>query len=101
MSSQTKARELQFTSKTVTCALLSILFPTFLFPETLLARDAREQQRIDYLIQSLSSLKGAAFIRNGKEYDAQAIICKKNSTSSENESGQLKTSSNTARPNHR
>jgi hypothetical protein len=36
-----------------------------------LARDAREQQRIDYLIQSLSSLPGAVFIRNGKEYGAQ------------------------------
>src|SRR4051812_43074852 len=36
-----------------------------------LARDAREQQRIDYLIQSLGSLPGALFIRNGKEYSAQ------------------------------
>ena len=36
------------------------------------ARDAREQQRIDYLMQSLVSLKGAVFIRNGSEYDAQA-----------------------------
>jgi hypothetical protein len=34
------------------------------------ARDAREQQRIDYLIESLGSLKGAVFIRNGTEYDA-------------------------------
>jgi hypothetical protein len=37
-----------------------------------LARDTREQQRIDYLMQSLVSLKGAVFIRNGSEYDAQA-----------------------------
>lgn len=36
-----------------------------------LARDAREQQRIDYLIQSLSSVPGAVFIRNGSEYGAQ------------------------------
>ena len=36
------------------------------------ARDAREQQRIDYLMQSIGSLKGAVFIRNGTEYDAQA-----------------------------
>ena len=42
------------------------------FPWLLFARDAREQQRIDYLIQSLGSLKGAVFIRNGKDYDAQA-----------------------------
>jgi hypothetical protein len=36
------------------------------------ARDAREQRRIDYLMQSLVSLKGAVFIRNGTEYDAPA-----------------------------
>jgi len=41
-------------------------------PPLLLARDARQQQRIDYLIQSLSSLQGAVFIRNGSEYDAAA-----------------------------
>ena len=35
------------------------------------ARDGREQQRIDYLIQSLGSLPGAVFIRNGKEYGAK------------------------------
>jgi len=44
----------------------------FLFTTSLFARDAREQQRIDYLIQSLSSLKGAVFIRNTGEYDARA-----------------------------
>ena len=38
----------------------------------LLARDMREQQRIDYLIQTLTSLKGAVFIRNDSEYDATA-----------------------------
>lgn len=36
-----------------------------------LARDEHEQQRIDYLIGSLSSLPGAVFIRNGKEYGAK------------------------------
>jgi hypothetical protein len=41
-------------------------------PALLLARDARQQQRIDYLIQSLSSLRGAVFIRNGSEYDGIA-----------------------------
>ena len=41
-------------------------------PALLPARDAREQQRIDYLIQALSSLKGAVFIRNNGEYDAAA-----------------------------
>jgi hypothetical protein len=39
-------------------------------PALLWARDAREQQRIDYLIQSFASLKGATFIRNGTEHDA-------------------------------
>ena len=51
---------------------ISLAFVLLLFPTLLLARDAREQQRIDYLMQSLSSLKGAVFIRNGKEYDAPA-----------------------------
>jgi hypothetical protein len=40
------------------------------WPVLLSARDAHEQQRIDYLIESLGSLKGAVFIRNGTEYDA-------------------------------
>jgi hypothetical protein len=34
------------------------------------ARAPREQERIDYLINSLSALKGAVFIRNGTEYGA-------------------------------
>jgi hypothetical protein len=41
-------------------------------PAIVSARDAREQQRIDYLINSLGSLKGSVFIRNGTEHDAQA-----------------------------
>jgi len=41
-------------------------------PTILLGRDAREQRRIEFLIQSFGPLKGAVFIRNGKEYDAQA-----------------------------
>jgi hypothetical protein len=53
--------------RTSTTLLALIALPVLLF-----ARDAREQQRIDYLIQSFSSLQGAVFIRNGKEYDAQA-----------------------------
>ena len=40
------------------------------FSSLLLARPAREQQRIDYLIQSLGSLPNAVFIRNGNEYSA-------------------------------
>jgi hypothetical protein len=41
-----------------------------IFPMLLLARDAREQQRINYLIESLSSLRGAVFIRNASDYHA-------------------------------
>jgi Family of unknown function (DUF5329) len=48
------------------------LFLLVFLPLTLLGRDAGEQQRIDYLIDSLGALKGAVFIRNGKEYDAPA-----------------------------
>ena len=51
---------------------LTILLALIALPLLLFARDAREQQRIDYLIQSFSSLQGAVFIRNGKEYEAQA-----------------------------
>jgi hypothetical protein len=46
---------------------LLILLPALLF-----AREAREQQRIDFLIDSLASLKGAVFVRNTGEYDAAA-----------------------------
>jgi hypothetical protein len=33
-------------------------------------RDAREQKRIDFLIDGLANLPGAVFIRNGTEYKA-------------------------------
>jgi hypothetical protein len=52
--------------------VLLTLFSLIVLPALLLGRDAREQQRIDYLFQSLSSLKGAVFVRNTGEYDAQA-----------------------------
>ncbi len=48
-----------------------VLLVSLLCPALLWARDAREQQRIDYLIQSLVSLQGAVFIRNGSEYPAE------------------------------
>ncbi|TCV93402.1 hypothetical protein EC912_105263 [Luteibacter rhizovicinus] len=34
-------------------------------------QNAVEQQKIDYLIASVASLKGATFIRNGTSYDAE------------------------------
>jgi Family of unknown function (DUF5329) len=49
-----------------------VLVLILLAEATTFARDVHEQQRIDYLIDSLGSLKGAVFIRNGKEYDAPA-----------------------------
>jgi hypothetical protein len=56
----------------IALAILCAITACPLFPTALFGRDAREQQRIDYLIQSLGSLKGTVFIRNGSEYDAQA-----------------------------
>ena len=52
--------------------ILLLLLASLAWPAVLLGRDAREQQRIDYLIQSMGALKGAVFIRNGSEYDAAA-----------------------------
>ncbi len=37
-----------------------------------LARDAREQRRIDFLIQSVETSKGIVFIRNASEHDGRA-----------------------------
>jgi hypothetical protein len=48
------------------------LLVSLLCASLVLARDAREQARIDYAIDSLGSLKGAVFIRNGTEYSAKA-----------------------------
>ncbi len=46
------------------------LILTLILGNTSFARDAREQRRIDYLIDSLSKLEGASFIRNGQGYSA-------------------------------
>ena len=35
------------------------------------ARDALEQGKIDYLIQSVEQLQDATFVRNGSDYNAQ------------------------------
>jgi hypothetical protein len=48
-------------------ALVLVLATTCVF-----ARSAKEQARIDYLINSLSDLKSVVFIRNGSDYDASA-----------------------------
>ena|ERR1700736_2457952 len=49
-----------------------LFFVVLIVPSILCAREPREQQRIDYVIQSLGSLKGAVFIRNGSEYNSKA-----------------------------
>lgn len=36
------------------------------------AQDSREAAKIQYLIASVETLKGAKFIRNGSEYDARS-----------------------------
>src|ERR1039457_5477093 len=50
---------------------LLLLLLLLLIPSVLWARDAREEKRIEHLLQTVESLKGAAFIRNGTEYDAK------------------------------
>ena len=50
---------------------LVILLLLLLVPGVLRARDARQEKRIEHLLQTVESLKGAAFIRNGTEYDAR------------------------------
>jgi hypothetical protein len=39
-------------------------------PGVIGAKDAREEKRIEHLLQTVESLNGSAFIRNGTEYDA-------------------------------
>ena len=50
---------------------LVILLLLLLIPVVLRASDTNEEQRIEHLIQTVESLKGAVFIRNGTEYDAK------------------------------
>src|ERR1017187_9648676 len=49
---------------------LVILLLLLIVPGVLWARDARQEKRIEHLLQTVESLKGAAFIRNGTEYNA-------------------------------
>ena len=43
-----------------------------MLPVLVLARDARQQARIDFLIHGVETSKGIVFIRNGSEYDGTA-----------------------------
>lgn len=58
--------------KVVVPSSLFLVLLLMLHIPSALARDAHEQARIDYLINSLGSLKDAVFIRNGSEYDAKS-----------------------------
>jgi hypothetical protein len=49
---------------------LVILLLLLLIPGVFGAKVAREEKRIEHLLQTVESLKGAVFIRNGTEYDA-------------------------------
>jgi len=53
--------------RTLLVTVLLLLLP---IPGVIGAKDAREEKRIEHLLQTVESLKGAAFIRNGTEYDA-------------------------------
>ena len=46
--------------------LLLLAVFCLLLPDTALARDAREQARIDFLINGVQTAAGVTFIRNGK-----------------------------------
>jgi len=48
-----------------------ILFALVVFAQAAFARDLIEDQKIDFLINSVAEMHDATFIRNGSEYDAQ------------------------------
>ncbi len=54
-------------SRYLRLVLLLVLMPAVLF-----AREAREQARIDFLIQGVEKSSGLKFIRNGTDYDGAA-----------------------------
>jgi hypothetical protein len=52
-------------------SLVTVLLLLLLIPGVFGAKDVREEKRIEHLLQTVESLKGAAFIRNGTEYNAK------------------------------
>jgi hypothetical protein len=52
--------------------MLRCLLLTMLLPLIAAARSAEEDARIEYLLNSVKTLKDAQFVRAGKEYDGQA-----------------------------
>jgi hypothetical protein len=55
----------------VVVKVLCILFAFGLFTGPACAREAIEDQRIEFLIGEIAGMHDAVFIRNGREYDAQ------------------------------
>ena len=53
-------------------SILAALLALVLLPAVLLGREAREQARIDFLINNVETSGGLAFIRNGSEHDGPA-----------------------------
>ena len=51
---------------------LGIILLMAVFPSLVLARDARQQARIDFLIHGVETSRGIVSIRNGSEYDGAA-----------------------------
>ena len=48
-----------------------VLLSTLFFTTALQARDPKEDQRIEFLIQTVETVPGMVFIRNGSEYDGK------------------------------
>ena len=48
-----------------------ILFALVVFAQAAFARDLIEDQKIDFLINSVAEMRDATFMRNGSEYHAQ------------------------------
>lgn len=54
------------------CLLLASAVFLFIAPVSLLARDAHEQARIDFLLHRVETSVGITFIRNGAAHDGPA-----------------------------
>ena len=51
---------------------LALIAALVFLPCILFARDAHEQDRIDFLLHTVETSRGIVFIRNGSEYDGQS-----------------------------
>jgi hypothetical protein len=58
-------------SRMLLAGLLFVLVLTPALAQRLVPSPPTEQQKIDYLINTIATLHGASFIRNGRVYDAE------------------------------